>query len=291
MRFTITHATDYVFSAPVELHPHRIMMRPRDGHHLRIVDALLSISPNASTVWSFDVFGNSIGTLSFAGAADRLAITSTLDIERFAANPEGMLVDGRTARYPLEYSPEERRDLATLLLMDDERGLPALESWIEGHNLRGSDDALSLARALMESIYTGFTYEARYSEGTLLPSQMLEAGSGTCRDYAFFMMEAARVVGFAARFATGYLYSPALDNADGPTTVGAGATHAWAELFIPGVGWIDFDPTNNLTGSADLIKVATVRKPSQAIPVSGSFTGPQGAGGPPQVSVTVARTN
>ena len=292
MRFTITHETRYTFSQPVELHAHRAMLRPRDGHHLRVVSATLALSPNAPVTWSFDVFGNSICSIAFSGLAQDMAITSTLELERFPAAPESMVIDGRQAAYPVHYSPEERRDLATLILMDDERAVPDLETWIDARGLRDGDDALQLARNLMQSVYDGFRYESRYNQGTMRPVDLLANGSGTCRDYAFFMMETARVLGFAARFATGYLYSPALDNSymgGGGDYSGAAATHAWTELFLPGIGWVDFDPTNNLTGTADLIKVASVRKPSQAIPIAGSFTGPAGSGGPPQVTVTVTR--
>lgn len=286
MRFTITHQTRYQFSQPVELHTHRAMLRPRDGHHLRVVNATLALSPNAPVVWSFDVFGNSIATIAFSGMSQQLSVTSKLQLERFPSAPENLVVDGRQAPYPIQYSPEDRRDLATLLLMDDEHGAADLENWIEARGIRNHSDGLQVARNLMQAVNEGFTYEARYDEGTMSPLDLLARGSGTCRDYAFFMMEAARVLGFAARFATGYLYSPALDGGQ-QSNVGAAATHAWTELFVPGIGWVDFDPTNNITGTADLIKVASVRKPPQAIPLTGSFTGPAGAGGPPQVSVTV----
>lgn len=300
MRFTITHNTRYQFTQPVSLHPHRAMLRPRDGHHLRIVSATLALSPNAPMIWSFDVFGNSICTIAFEGMASEVSITSTLELERFPAPPELLVVDGSPAPYPVQYSPQDRRDLASLMLLDDERSVPNLQSWIETKTLGHASDALELARNLMAAVHFGFVYEARYDEGTLRPIDMLARGGGTCRDYAFFMMETARILGFAARFATGYLYSPALDagNDTGPdaglagsgiSVDGAAATHAWTELFIPSIGWVDFDPTNNLTGTADLIKVASVRKPSQAIPIAGSFTGPAGVGGPPQVTVTVTR--
>jgi transglutaminase-like putative cysteine protease len=292
MRFTIIHETGYTFHQPVELHPHRAMIRPRDGHHLRVVDARLAISPQAPVIWSFDVFGNSIATLAFSGMTQEVTITSTLELERFAAAPEYLVIANRHAAFPVQYTPEERRDLAPVILMDDEQSVAELEAWIDYRGLRQASDALELARTLMAAVHFGFRYEARYDEGTRRPGQMLASGSGTCRDYAFFMMEAARVLGFAARFATGYLYSAALDGGQNGTLVdGAASTHAWAELFIPGIGWVDFDPTNNLTGTADLIKVASVRKPSQAIPISGSFTGPAGAGGPPRVSVTVNRSS
>jgi transglutaminase-like putative cysteine protease len=173
-----------------------------------------------------------------------------------------MVVDGRQAPYPVDYSPEERRDLAALILMDDEQAAPELNQWLQARGLKEGTDALQVARALMQAVYQSFTYEARYDEGTMRPIDLLQRGSGTCRDYAFFMMETARLLGFAARFATGYLYSPALDGGSDNYS-GAAATHAWTELFVPGIGWVDFDPTNNLTGTADLIKVASVRKPSR----------------------------
>ncbi|MEM6711111.1 MAG: transglutaminase family protein [Pseudomonadota bacterium] len=304
MRFTITHKTVYRFAEAVELRPHRAMLRPRDGHHLRVVNATLAITPNAPVIWSFDVFGNSIAAIAFSGMAQNVEVTSTLDIERFPATPESMVIDERHAAFPVQYGVEERRDLASLLLMDDERGVEDIEAWLANAGLASSGsvgepgsettttDALQCARNLMAAIGVGFQYEARYDEGTMRPTDMLARGSGTCRDYAFFMMEAARVLGFAARFATGYLYSPALDIVGTGTgqVLGAAATHAWTELFIPGIGWVDFDATNNLTGTADLIKVATVRKPSQAIPLSGSFIGSVGAGGPPEVSVAVSQS-
>lgn len=288
MRFSITHQTRYQFSQPVDLHTHRAMLRPRDGHHLRVVNATLALSPNAPVVWSFDVFGNSIATIAFNGSSQELMVTSILDLERFPSLPENLVVDGRQAPYPIQYSPEDRRDLATLILMDDEHAAADLQNWIDTRGIANNSDGLQVARNLMQAVYDGFTYEARYDEGTLKPLELLARGAGTCRDYAFFMMEAARILGFAARFATGYLYSPALDGGQDAYS-GAAATHAWAELFVPGIGWVDFDPTNNLTGTADLIKVASVRKPSQAIPLTGSFTGPAGVGGPPEVSVSVAQ--
>jgi transglutaminase-like putative cysteine protease len=288
MRFTIAHETRYHFSQPVELHPHRAMLRPRDGHHLRIINATLSLSPNAPVIWSFDVFGNSICTIAFEGMAHDVAITSTLELERFPAPPELLVVNGHPVPYPVLYSPENRRDLASLMLLDDEQAIASLETWIDTRGLRQADNALTLARNLMTAVHQSFTYETRYDEGTLRPTDMLAHGGGTCRDYAFFMMETARIRGFAARFATGYLYSPALDSGE-VARQGAAAPHAWCELFIPTIGWVDFDPTNNLTGTADLIKVASVRKPSQAIPIAGSYTGPTGVGGPPDVTVKVTR--
>lgn len=296
MHFAIRHETRYDFAAPVRLNAHRIMVRPRDGHDLRLVDASLTLSPPAPVVWSFDVFGNSIGTIRFDAETDRLAITSEIELERFVRHPLDIDVEGEAGHYPPIYHAEERRDLAPLLLIEDETAADAVSGWIGSAGIRKAGSSLDVAAALMSAIHGGFRYEARYAEGTQSPADTLASGSGTCRDFAFLMMEAGRALGFAARFATGYLYSPALDQGQGQgqeqrgaATIGAAATHAWAELFLPGIGWTDYDPTNNIVNGADLIKVAVVRKPSQAVPVAGTFTGPPGVGVDMTVNVTVDR--
>ena len=115
-----------------------------------------------------------------------------------------------------------------------------------------------------------FTYIARDEPGTQDPLLTLQLGSGSCRDFALLMMEAVRSLGLAARFVSGYLFVP---DKDGPGRVGGGATHAWLEVYLPGAGWVEFDPTNGIVGNRDLIRVAVVRDPRQAVPLSGSWTG------------------
>jgi transglutaminase-like putative cysteine protease len=112
-------------------------------------------------------------------------------------------------------------------------------------------------------------------DGVQTPAQTLTLGSGTCRDYALLMMETVRSLGVAARFVSGYLYDAALDGA-APGMVGAGYTHAWVQVYLPGSGWVEFDPTNGLVGGPNLIRVAVARDPTQAIPVQGSYTGAAG---------------
>ena len=106
--------------------------------------------------------------------------------------------------------------------------------------------------------------------GTQPPLVTLELRRGTCRDFALFMMEAVRSLGFAARFVTGYIYVP---GRDGTTTLGGGSTHAWCQVYLPGAGWVEFDPTNGIVGNRDLIRVAVARDPRQAIPLHGSYAG------------------
>ena len=131
---------------------------------------------------------------------------------------------------------------------------------------------IELLTTLTREIKQRLRYVARANEGTQTPEETLAKGGGTCRDYALLMMEAVRSLGFAARFVSGYLYDPALDG--GPSgTQGAGATHAWVQVYLPGAGWAEFDPTNGIVGGRNLIRVGVARDPKQAIPLAGTFIG------------------
>jgi transglutaminase-like putative cysteine protease len=127
-------------------------------------------------------------------------------------------------------------------------------------------------KRIMDSIQDDFTYRAREEEGTQSPGQTLSTRSGTCRDYAWLMIETLRRLGLACRFVSGYLYDAALDGGNIGMT-GSGSTHAWLSVFLPGAGWLPYDPTNRLTEGFDLITVAIARHPGQAIPLSGSWFG------------------
>jgi transglutaminase-like putative cysteine protease len=123
---------------------------------------------------------------------------------------------------------------------------------------------------MTHGIREAFTYRKRHEQGTQHPLDTLQTGSGTCRDYAMFMIEALRRLGIAARFVSGYLFIPG-DSAHG--YVGGGSTHAWVQVYLPSAGWIEFDPTNGIVGTRDLIRVAVARDPRQAIPLHGCYLG------------------
>ena len=125
---------------------------------------------------------------------------------------------------------------------------------------------MTLTRAISES----FTYRRRTERGTQGPVATLRIGHGSCRDFAVLMMEAVRSLGLAARFVSGYLYVP---SRDGPEYLGGGSTHAWCQVYLPGAGWVEFDPTNGIIGNRDLIRVAVARDPGQAVPLSGTYMG------------------
>ncbi len=271
MRFQVSHKTTYTYSAPVVLGRHRLMLRPRDSHDLRLVSADLRIFPQAQLTWHHDVFGNSIAYAAFNGETDRLEIESVLSLERYARTPTTFELHSDSKTFPPLLSTDLKTDLGAELLPAYPDDVALIDVWLEnvmGPSARFGAPTLDVLSTINSAIHTGFRYEAREAEGTQQPSETINRGAGTCRDYALLMMEVARRLGFGARFVTGYLNTPIVDGYDG-----AAASHAWAHIYVPGAGWIAYDPTNGLVESPDLIRVATVRAPHQAIPISGSYTG------------------
>jgi transglutaminase-like putative cysteine protease len=269
---TVRHATTYRYDAPVAFGRHRLMLRPRDSHDLRLVGAELILSPPGELRWMHDVFGNSVALVDFVQPAAELAIASTLTIERYALARLDFPIAPEVESYPFMHSADERADLGRLRERHypDPRGV--VEHWARQFVLETPTDTFNLLARMNAAIRGSFEYRAREEEGTQTPLETIERKSGTCRDYALLFIEGARSLGFGARFVSGYLYDPALDGA-GPAAQGAGATHAWAEVYLPGAGWVEFDPTNALIAGENLIRVAVTRDPSQAVPIAGTFAG------------------
>ncbi|RJF88177.1 transglutaminase family protein [Oleomonas cavernae] len=288
-QLTVQHTTRYTYAKPVTLGTHRLMMRPRDSHDLRLVDATLTLSPPGAVRWIHDVFGNSVALVDFADPTSELTIESVLEIDRYPYVPPRLDLDPDALTYPFIYSPDDRRDLGPLCEnhYPDPKG--RLAEWVNGFVMAKGTDTLALLADINGGIKDGFAYQTRIVEGTQTPIETLELGSGTCRDFALLMIESARLLGFGARFVSGYLYDPALDaGADEVVVQGAGATHAWVEVYLPGTGWVEYDPTNGLIGSEALIRVAVTRDAAQAVPIIGSFVGDTGdyLGMTVEVSVT-----
>jgi transglutaminase-like putative cysteine protease len=272
-RLTVRHLTTYRYARPVGFGPHRLMLRPRDSHDLRLVRTELTLSPPARMRWMHDVFGNSVAVVDFTVKAAELRIESVLHLERYALERPVFELDENARTYPFVYSSEDRTDLGRLLERHTPDPSGRLEEWAHGFVMGKQTDTLALLADINAGIRNGFTYNARDEEGTQTPVETIERGSGTCRDYAFLMLEAVRSLGFGARFVTGYLYDPKLDTGGDNGTLGAGATHAWCEIYLPGAGWVEYDPTNAIIGGEALIRVAVTRDPAQASPIAGSYDG------------------
>jgi transglutaminase-like putative cysteine protease len=288
-RVRVTHATDYRYIRPVRLLAHRLMLRPRDSHDLRLLETVLSVSPPATrTRWAHDVFNNSVAYLTFdeARTTEHLRLVSTLELRHYPP-PVQLPLDPRAETYPFSYTSEEVPDLARSI----ERHYPdpdrRVDAWAHRFlSASGRTDTMALLTAITQTIRAEFRYEGRQAEGTNDPLVTLATGAGACRDYTLFMMEAVRSLGLAARFVSGYLYDERLADSAEPV-VGGGATHAWVEVYLPGAGWVEFDPTNGWVAGRNLIRVCTARTPQQAVPVSGSFLGEPGSFGSMAVNVQV----
>jgi len=269
-RLSIRHETRYDYDRPVGFAPHRLMLRPRDSHALRLIDASLELSPAGDVRWIYDAHGNSICRYKPLGDADTLRIVSTMIVERYPATLEPELDDPHSAM-PIVYSTTDRIALAPMLLpvTEDEDG--ALVTWLRGYIGHPSEPVLLFLQRLNAAIHQEFGYGERYEEGVQAPTETLYRRAGTCRDFAWLMVEALRRLGIASRFVTGYLYSKKAEMR------GAGATHAWCEAFLPGLGWTEFDPTNGLAESPYLIPVAIARTPAEASPVRGAIIGNPGS--------------
>ena len=261
----VRHTTTYRYSRPVRLGDHRLMLRPRDSHDLRLMSTNLELSPSASIRWMHDVFGNSIAIASFAKPATELRIESDLTLETFAVERPPFQITPEAVSYPFVYSADDRIDLGRMLERQYADPGGRLAAWARGFVRSNPTDTLALLADLNSGIAAWISYQSRDTEGTQSPLETLDRRWGSCRDFAVLFIEAARCLGFGARVVSGYLYNP--------TAIGAGTTHAWADIYVPGSGWIAYDPTNRTIGGANLIRVAVTRDIAQAAPITGSFVG------------------
>jgi len=270
----VRHKTTYSYARPVQFGEHRLMSRPRDSHDLRLFDTALVITPPASAMrWIHDVFGNSIAIASFTKPATELVFESSFRAEHFPSTERSISIEPYAEKFPFSYSAEDTADLGRTKekhYIDPEHKIDEWAKKMLSETPNGA--TLEVLMRMTQQIKQQFKYAAREAEGVQTPLETLTLGSGTCRDFAIFMMEAVRSLSLAARFVSGYLYDASLIGAAGGM-VGGGATHAWVQIFLPGAGWIEYDPTNALVGGRNLIRVAVARDASQAIPLAGTYNG------------------
>jgi transglutaminase-like putative cysteine protease len=272
----IRHLTVYRYRKPVRFGEHRVMVRPRESHDQHVISHDLVIAPGPSRLrYVQDVFGNSVGIVDFDRPAEELRFDSRVVLEHRPAAPP---MDGEEkisltdATFPFAYASEDMPDL----LRSIERHYADPERRVEAFSRRflrwnGATSIAALLAEMTVAIHQEFTYAKRFDGRIQTPAETLMLGTGTCRDYAVLLMEAARGLGLAARFVSGYVYSPAQD---GPKArLGGGHTHAWAQVYLPSCGWVEYDPTNGIIGNRDLVRVAVARDPQQATPLSGVWDG------------------
>lgn len=269
---TVRHVTTYRYKQPVAFGEHRMMLRPRDSYDQKLLDAKLAITPEPLDIrWVHDVFGNCVAIARFAGRAQELRFESVIRLEQSPTNVLDFQMEEYAERYPFTYGADEMPDLMRAIerqYLDPEHEVDRWARQFLRHD--GRSETTELLAAMTHAIRQNLTYVAREESGIQDPVRTLRLASGSCRDFAVLMMEAVRSLGLAAHFVSGYLYVPE-ERRGG--RVGGGATHAWLRVYLPGAGWVEYDPTNGIVGSHDLIRVAVVRDPRQAVPVSGTWTG------------------
>ncbi len=272
--FDITHTTHYRYAQPVTLDEHRVLFRPRDSHDLRVLATDMQVTPAPLDIRLIqDAYSNSVALVQPQSPADEFKVVCSFSVEHTGTRALDLPLSAHAQNFPFAYDDEERLVLAHYLspYYDDPDG--KLRAWANQFiGVGGVTGTRELLVAMTQFIRDNMLYLARFDQGVQTPHETLTRQSGTCRDFATLMIEAIRHLGYAARFVSGYLYTPWLDGAAQQSS-SAGATHAWVQVYLPGAGWIPFDPTNNLIGGTDLIRVGVARHASLASPVSGSWHG------------------
>jgi len=280
---TVRHVTIYRYSQAVGLGEHRMMFRPRASHDLRLIETGLTITPTPARLrWLHDPFDNSIAVADFEDDTTELRFESVVTLEHFESIvPEYPLAD-YAQHYPFAYTDEDLSNLG--------RGLTnhfpneAVGAWaLQFLDYSTSTPTMKLLRAMTHGIRDQFTYSRRIEKGVQSPDETLRSCKGSCRDFAVLMIEALRSLGIASRFVSGYIFMPDASSGDG-----GGATHAWVQAYLPGAGWIDFDPTNRIVGNRNLIRVGVAWTPDQVLPLSGTYMGPPEAFQSMDVTVNVS---
>jgi transglutaminase-like putative cysteine protease len=270
-RLRIHHKTEYRYAHPVAFGEHRVMLRPRDGHDLRVRESKLTIVPEPMRLrWIHDVFGNSVAIATFDERARKLTFISEVTVEHEPEEEFALTPDDPAYFYPFLYDNDEYPDLRHYVTPNYSDPNGELSAWARNFlDEEAPTPTFKILSGMTHGIRESFSYRKRHEQGTQHPLDTLQTGSGTCRDYALLMIEALRRLGIAARFVSGYLFT-----GDDHRHLGGGSTHAWVQVYLPSAGWIEFDPTNGITGSRDLIRVAVARDPRQAIPLHGTYLGP-----------------
>ena len=268
-RLHIRHVTRYRYPHAVGLGVHTLMLRPRQSRDVHVLSSALSVSPVATVAWSEDVNGNAVASAAFAAMTDTLIIESVSEIEMGAVAWPIFEIAHSAASYPFRYSDDDWAALGALTVLTYPDPDGHLSRWARGFVRGTPTDTLSLLKDIGIGVGAAVRYQSRDDEGTQSACETLDRGWGACRDFASLFVDAVRSLGFGARIVSGYLFDPG-SSATG--NAGAGTTHAWAEVFVPGAGWIAFDPTNGGVGGFNLVPVAVARSIHQVMPITGSLS-------------------
>jgi transglutaminase-like putative cysteine protease len=269
LRLSVSHTTTYRYARPVVLQPHRLRLHPRSTHGLAVVYATVACSPPAAFEWSQDVLGNLVAVAAFHEMTAELQISSHFVVDLRVEEWPIFQIDLRAHAFPFDYSPDDVLDLGGFIA-PPHRAAADVASWARGFVRGPPTDTLSLLKDINAGVRGAVSYEVREEEGVQSASETLAKARGSCRDFAALFIEAVRHLGFGARAVSGYLADPA------PAAPGGATSHAWAEVYLPGAGWVAFDPTHNRVGGGHLIPIAVGRTSEAIVPVTGGYSGDPG---------------
>ena len=263
----IKHVTSYHYHQPVAFGEHRMMLLPRDDEDQKVLESEIEITPRPLRLaWSRDPFGNHVATAHFTDRATELRFVSNIRLDHAPAGFAAAEIDPAARRYPFAYAARDRPNLKRY--MRKPAGRRELDRWSSGFFLQdGSADTHEMLVTMTQTIRRTFKHVARHQKGIQDPLRTLVLGSGSCRDLAMLMIAVLRSRGIAARFVSGYLHLADDDDVHG------GNTHAWLQVYVPGPGWVDFDPSGGNVGNQNLVRVAVVDHPREAIPLQGTWHG------------------
>ncbi|MGR8998735.1 MAG: transglutaminase family protein [Gammaproteobacteria bacterium] len=282
-RIQIKHITRYDYPQPVRLLTHKLLIRPREGHDIRIESSQLSITPNYSIQWQRDIYGNSVALVDFTIEARSLNIASNVIVQHYEEQPLKFLIAESANHYPFHYDSMEQADLIPYQLAAFPQDYPIVRKWLEPICETGKIvKTAALLDALNNKIAQELKYQIREEPGVQTPGQTINLLKGSCRDFATLFIESCRTLGFASRFVSGYLLQNEGSNQHQ-------STHAWSEVYLPGAGWRGFDSTSGNRVGGNHIAVAHHRHPEAIPPVSGAFLGPMQTGERMVVEVQVNR--
>jgi len=266
LRLHVHHRTTYSYSEPVEFGRHQLVLRPREGHDLRIVEMALQITPAHEITWVRDVYGNSLALVDFTAESSQLEIVSEVTVERSDPFPERRFHEPWLVRWPVQYAVEEQPVIDAYRRLSFPDDAAALDQWLSTDPAGRPADAESALLDLCRRVHVAIAYRRRPERGVQTPRDTLRIRSGSCRDMATLLMDAARVLGVASRFASGYAHSSA-------TVAGRASTHAWTECYLPDLGWRGFDPTTGKAIGISHIAAGVSQHPRGVMPVTGTFVG------------------
>ena len=282
IKVALEHRTSYTFDRPVRVSTHIVRLRPAPHSRTPIEAYSLRVEPGEHFInWQQDAVGNFLARLDFQNPTTRLTFTVGLIAELKVINPFDFFIEDWADTWPSagwSYPKELADELRPYLQPVDENGEGSgpgelVTAWVRNFSVPGGTRTINFLVALNAAIKADIGYSLRMEPGVQTPDVTLRTGIGSCRDFAWLLVSILRQFGLAARFVSGYLVQLASDvkALDGPSGPAADFTdlHAWAEVYIPGAGWIGLDPTSALLAGEGHIPLAATPQPASAAPITG----------------------